>query len=62
MTMIVLQILFVHAPFMNAVFSTAALSWSAWLAMIALGAAMAAIVGIEKKISAHASAVRASRP
>lgn len=47
-TMIGLQLLFVYAPFMNAVFVTSPLSLMAWVGVSGLGVAVFLLVGLEK--------------
>ncbi|WP_169979058.1 cation-transporting P-type ATPase [Tautonia rosea] len=46
--MLVLQVLFAHAPPMNQLFGTAPLSWGVWLLIVAFGVALYTIVEIEK--------------
>ncbi|MFN3682800.1 MAG: cation-translocating P-type ATPase [Fimbriimonadaceae bacterium] len=48
--LLVLQLAFVHLPWMNAVFGTAPLSLQGWLLSVLAGATVLPIVGIEKAI------------
>lgn len=55
----VLQVLFTHLPFMNALFGTAPLDAWAWAQCIAVGVGIFIIVEIEKAIRRHSSMLAA---
>lgn len=48
--MILLQLLFIHAPFMNTLFHSAPISFISWLRVLAAGLALFLIVFIEKAV------------
>ncbi len=52
-TMIVLQVLFVQLPFMNDLFSSAPLPWTAWVGVVLLGVVTSLLVGLEKWVAAR---------
>ncbi len=54
--MVVLQLLITYVPFMNIAFHTAPLPWTWWLIVAVLGAVLAAIVGLEKRLTRRADA------
>ena len=55
--MIALQVLFTYTPWMQALFGTAAISGSTWIAIVLVGVAMTAIVAVTKRWSrGHRSA------
>jgi hypothetical protein len=59
--LIVLQAAFVHAPAMQHLFGTAALDLAAWSRTVAAGAAIFALVEIEKAIARRLGAGRTRR-
>ena len=58
---IALQLAFTYLPIMNAAFQSAPLTWSDWVAVVALGVAIYLVVGTEKWISARVNR-RAGQP
>jgi magnesium-transporting ATPase (P-type) len=48
--LLILQILFTHAPFMHTLFGTAALDAQSWLLVVAVGAAIFSLVEVEKAV------------
>ncbi len=50
-TMIILQIIYTYAPFMNTIFQSAPITLESWLRVILIGASVYFIVGLEKTIT-----------
>ncbi|MCX7798901.1 MAG: HAD-IC family P-type ATPase [Fimbriimonadales bacterium] len=57
--LLVLQLGFVHLPWMNQVFGTVSLGWKEWLISAVAGATVLPIVGLEKSIRARRSSAMA---
>ena len=48
--MILLQMLFTYAPFMNEIFSSAPIGWAEWSRILAFGLVSFAIIEVEKAL------------
>jgi cation-transporting P-type ATPase F len=60
-TMIVLQMLFTYAPFMNRLFQSAPIGWDAWWRILLTGAVAYVVIGTEKQLGRWWAARRKTR-